>query len=151
MSEFSQKAIKLNTAIDDNLDRLFFYQEALDVAIQDGSLAGVIYCRSEIVERTKLFYVLYRRLQRMCGVVKSGSITDADIEAARAYPIEDLIEGIQRGRVRCPFHNDKTPSMQIKNNKAYCYGACKETWDSVSFLQKKDGISFTEAVKRLLA
>jgi hypothetical protein len=150
MSEFSQKAIKLNTAIDENVIWLFFHQEMLDVAIDEGSLASTVYHRSEIEERTQLFYTLFRRLQRMCGVIKEGSITDADIEAARTYPIEDLTGNPTRGWVRCPFHNDKTPSMQIKNNKAYCYGACKKTWGPIEYLMQKENISFTEAVKRLL-
>lgn len=109
-----------------------------------------IYYRQEIDADIKRLGVLSRKLDRMCGIIKPGSITDEDIEAAKAYPIEELIEGVDRNTAICPFHQEKTPSLHIKNNKAYCYGSCKKTWDTVSFLMQKEGISFVEAVRRLI-
>ncbi len=51
----------------------------------------------------------------------------------------------------CPFHNEKTPSMQISTQKQiwHCFG-CGEGGDVFSFVQKYENIDFKEAV-RLLA
>ena len=52
----------------------------------------------------------------------------------------------------CPFHNEKTPSFSIKesNNEAmwHCFGACGESGDIISFIQKKDNVSVQEATKK---
>jgi len=49
-------------------------------------------------------------------VIRKGQITPEQISQARDYPIESLIE-LKRGKARCPFHNDKTPSLSVKNNR----------------------------------
>lgn len=50
----------------------------------------------------------------------------------------------------CPFHDEKTPSFSINPEKQlfYCFG-CKEGGNIFSFLQKKENLSFIEAVKTL--
>lgn len=50
----------------------------------------------------------------------------------------------------CPFHDEKTPSFQVTPSRGlyYCFG-CGEGGDSISFLQKKENLSFVEAVERL--
>ncbi len=53
---------------------------------------------------------------------------------------------------RCPFHNDKTPSMVVNAEKGlwHCFG-CGEGGDVIAFLMKIERLSFIEAVKRLAA
>jgi DNA primase len=29
------------------------------------------------------------------------------------------------GKIHCPFHDDRTPSLQIYRHDWYCYGACR--------------------------
>ena len=50
----------------------------------------------------------------------------------------------------CPFHMEKTPSFAVSPEKGvyHCFG-CNEGGDAISFLMKKEGISFTEALKEL--
>ena len=50
----------------------------------------------------------------------------------------------------CPFHDEKTPSFQVTPSRGfyYCFG-CGEGGDVITFLQKIDNLSFTEAVQAL--
>ena len=52
----------------------------------------------------------------------------------------------------CPFHNEKTPSFNINQTKGFyhCFG-CDESGDAIKFVQKMEGLSFVEAVKKLAA
>ena len=51
----------------------------------------------------------------------------------------------------CPFHDEKTPSFQVTPSRGYwyCFGACGEGGDVITFMQKIDNLSFVEAVERL--
>ena len=50
----------------------------------------------------------------------------------------------------CPFHEEKTPSffVNIHTNSYHCFG-CGEHGNAISFVMKKEGISFAEAVRKL--
>ncbi len=50
----------------------------------------------------------------------------------------------------CPFHEDHHPSLVVNQEKQYftCF-ACGEKGDVIHFLQKIEGLSFKEAVKKL--
>ena len=50
----------------------------------------------------------------------------------------------------CPFHHEKTPSFNIQPSKGFyhCFG-CGESGDAIKFVQKMDGLTFPEAVKKL--
>lgn len=50
----------------------------------------------------------------------------------------------------CPFHHEKTPSFVVNpaHESFKCFG-CGESGDIFSFLQKYDGLTFTDAVKQL--
>ena len=52
----------------------------------------------------------------------------------------------------CPFHNEKTPSFNINTAKGFyhCFG-CGESGDAIKFVQKYEGLSFAEAVRKLAA
>jgi len=84
--------------------------------------------------------------------VAQNHITDADIERAKEYPIEELYPGdLTRGTLkkgRCPFHSEKTASFFIKNNRYRCYG-CGVYGDSIDFYQKLHNVTFKEAIRQL--
>jgi DNA primase len=88
-----------------------------------------------------------------------GRIRDADIAAVRERArIEQIVgeyvslRNAGGGSLKglCPFHDEKSPSFHITPARGmfFCFG-CHEGGDVISFVQKIDQLSFTEAVERL--
>lgn len=52
----------------------------------------------------------------------------------------------------CPFHNEKTPSFTVNDDKGFyhCFG-CGAHGDAIDFEREQSGLSFREAVERLAA
>ena len=52
----------------------------------------------------------------------------------------------------CPFHNEKTPSFTVSEEKGFyhCFG-CGAHGDVIGFVMRTEGLSFPEAVERLAA
>ncbi|HKS92899.1 MAG TPA: CHC2 zinc finger domain-containing protein, partial [Tepidiformaceae bacterium] len=73
----------------------------------------------------------------------------------------DLVEYIGRStrlqksgrnfRGLCPFHTEKTPSFYVFTDRGTwrCFGSCGEGGDLFSFVQKRDGVEFKEALREL--
>jgi DNA primase len=91
----------------------------------------------------------------------AGRIRDEDIAAVRERsPVDEVIgEYLQLksaggGSVKglCPFHDEKTPSLNVTPSRGlwYCHG-CAEGGDVIKFVQKIDALSFVEAVEKLAA
>jgi hypothetical protein len=117
-----------------------------DKAIEKGELGAVVHCVGKI---KKLVAILikaqnagYYRRQNM-----GGDITNEMIRRAQEYPMDSLIE-VKRGMARCPFHEEKTGSFSVHNNRGHCFG-CNWYGDTIAFLMKRDSLTFPEAVKRL--
>ncbi len=63
------------------------------------------------------------------------------------------IKLIRRGRNYvglCPFHNEKSPSFSVSEEKGFyhCFG-CSESGGVIDFVMKTEGLSFPEAVEKL--
>lgn len=78
---------------------------------------------------------------------KEGVITEAQIQHAREYPLENLIDH-RKFMAKCPFHPDKTASMYLKNNFYHCFG-CQANGDTIDFVMKSKNLTFPEAVRYL--
>ncbi len=54
---------------------------------------------------------------------------------------------------RCPFHDDRTPSLVIDpvQNLWHCLGACQQGGDAIRWVEVAEGVGFVEAVARLRA
>lgn len=79
-------------------------------------------------------------------------ISDADIVAAREYPLERLlaVELTKFGYVKCRWHDDKKPSMLVKKGYGWCF-SCSTWADSIKWLVEVDQMSFADAVRYLRA
>ena len=86
-------------------------------------------------------------------------ITEATLEEIKArIDLADLVAsyGIAvktagaAKKACCPFHHEKTPSFVINETRGYyhCFG-CGESGDAIKFVQKMDGLTFVEAVRKL--
>jgi DNA primase len=91
----------------------------------------------------------------------AGRIRDEDVGTVREHsPIADVVgeylqlrnAGGNSLKGLCPFHEEKTPSFNVTPSRGlyYCF-SCAEGGDVISFVQKVDSLSFTEAVERLAA
>jgi DNA primase catalytic core len=87
-------------------------------------------------------------------------IPDAEIERLKAeVSLVRLVESAgvkleKRGADhvgRCPFHDDKTPSLVITpaKNLWRCFGACDAGGDVIAWVMKREGVSFRHAVELL--
>lgn len=84
------------------------------------------------------------------NVGKGNRITQGDIERAKAYPIESLLPNTHNNKTNCisGTHEDKHPSMDIRNNFAYCY-SCGWHGDTIAIFVKLHGTDFVTSVKTL--
>jgi len=78
-----------------------------------------------------------------------GSITQQDIEIAKEYSFDNLID-FKHGKTLCPFHNEKTPSFNWnkKNNTVKCFG-CGWYGDTIKYVMETESVGFIQAVKML--
>jgi hypothetical protein len=83
----------------------------------------------------------------------SGGITKSDIQRARDYDFRILLPdgSIRNNTYLCPFHNDTQPSMvyNYKRNVVRCY-SCNKSWDTIQFVMDKEGLTFPQAVRKLI-
>jgi DNA primase len=65
----------------------------------------------------------------------------------------DLKRAGRTYKALCPFHSEKTPSFVVfpDTQSWRCFGACGEGGDVFSFLMKKNGWDFVDALKTLAA
>jgi hypothetical protein len=108
---------------------------------------GVI---KKYINHSKKIIKNYEKGIRLLKPVKSkNGITDEMIQRAKQFSISELLTTPIRGNVtNCIAHEDKNPSMNIKNNWAFCY-ACKFKGDSISVYMRLNGVDFKTAVKNL--
>ena len=90
----------------------------------------------------------------MAGLIKREDV-DAVRDKAR---IEEIVgeqvtlraAGVGSMKGLCPFHDERSPSFHVRPQvgRWHCFG-CNEGGDVISFVQKMDGLGFSEAVEYL--
>ncbi len=91
----------------------------------------------------------------------AGRIRREDIDAVRERTrIDEVVgehvtlrpAGVGSLKGLCPFHDERSPSFHVRPQvgRYHCFG-CGEGGDAFEFLQKVDGVTFSEAVERLAA
>ncbi len=88
----------------------------------------------------------------------AGRIRDDDIQTVREKAkIEEVVSGYVTlrnaggGSLKglCPFHEEKSPSFNVRPGRGFhCFG-CGEGGDVIGFVMKIDGLTFIESVERL--
>jgi DNA primase len=88
----------------------------------------------------------------------AGRIRDDDIQTVREKAkIEEVVSGYVTlrnaggGSLKglCPFHDEKSPSFNVRPGRGFhCFG-CGEGGDVIAFVMKIDGVTFVDAVERL--
>lgn len=58
------------------------------------------------------------------------------------------IEG-SRLKYKCPFHNDRNPSMTIKDDLIRCWSCMGKSINVIDFVMNYENINFVEAIKKL--
>ncbi len=91
----------------------------------------------------------------------AGRIRAEDVALVKERTsIEDVVRehvtlrpaGVGSLKGLCPFHDEKSPSFHVRPllGVFHCFG-CDESGDAISFVQKVDHLTFTEAIERLAA
>lgn len=56
----------------------------------------------------------------------------------------------KRGKILCPFHDEKTPSFHVYEDGFKCYG-CQEYGDNIAFVSKLEAVAPLEAARMIAA
>lgn len=97
--------------------------------------------------------------QKFCSnviVQDKNYITKDLIDSVKNIPIDVIISqylGLSlsdKGYIKCPFHNDKWPSLKVyvETNSFYCYG-CRAWGTPIEFAAKLYNLSNKEAISQL--
>ncbi|WP_427016908.1 DNA primase [Pseudarthrobacter sp. P1] len=90
----------------------------------------------------------------MAGLIKREDIDEVRTRTDLKEVVDGYVTlksaGIGSYKGLCPFHDERSPSFHVRPQMGFfhCFG-CQESGDVISFIQKMDHISFSEAVEKL--
>src|SRR4051812_48744318 len=96
---------------------------------------------------------LARNLEYVNSVIGQETLDRVRREIGIVELIGQTVRLQKRGRSHvgvCPFHKEKTPSFHVNPERGfyYCFG-CHESGDAIKFVQRIEGLEFSEAVREL--
>lgn len=126
-----------------DLTRKRFFKECKELAQRTDDFT---YWHEQYIE------TIEKRLNRLGMEVKilvgkSDNLSPEKIARARQFPIGELIQ-VRRGMALCPFHNERTPSFDVRKNFYHCYG-CGVSGDVIDLAMKLRNLTFKQAVDSL--
>jgi DNA primase len=85
--------------------------------------------------------------------MNSNKLTNEDIQRLRNIRINNIIGVVDSNRnvsIRCPFHNEKTPSFILyPDNSFHCFGCNKNGQGAIDFCMEL-GYTFVQACGELV-
>ncbi|SKC49216.1 DNA primase [Okibacterium fritillariae] len=90
----------------------------------------------------------------MAGLIRQSDIDEVKARTNIADVVGEYVSlksaGVGSMKGLCPFHDERSPSFHVRPQVGFyhCFG-CGESGDVISFLQKMDHVTFTDAVERL--
>jgi DNA primase len=164
--ELSEKPIEAETinAAKDNI-RMFksFLKDLQQKKVEDQNAGRATFqyeylCRplEDIIEDQQRIVARIHNNRSPVGEPVNG-VSAADIARAKSVGMVSLFAGKlsplqgHRRTGKCPFHKEDTASFTIytNQNRFFCYG-CSAGGDTIEFMMKLEGLTFQDAVKRLL-
>lgn len=121
------------------------YRDYADAAAQDQPDRFLILSGVHDLEKRR--DRLSWELKALSGKVKQDGLELYQIEKARTYPLENLVE-TRKSWMLCPLHKDRHPSMLVKNGFGYCF-SCGGHLDSIGYMMQVRGLTFRQAVEAL--
>ena len=106
-------------------------------------------------ETRNIFFDLERedyveKKRKLKLILESKNDLLSDLDKAKAYPVENLLEFNGSGFAKCPFHREKTGSFfyNKNSNTAYCFGGCGKK-DVLDIYMEINKVSLLEAINKL--
>ncbi len=135
------------------IEKEVVYQGSLNKSLSLAKKDITTYFLKQVISTSKKNEESYRRELKRLKAAPSNNpelITDDDIETARNYPIDKVIE-FKHGRCKGFCHDgDSELSMShfVKGNKVKCF-VCDRSFSALDVLIERDNYSFIDAVKEL--
>ena len=102
-------------------------------------IKGCLTSSSKIIDKLELQSKVFKAENK-------NGITDEMIQKAKDYPITILLpDTVHKNFTRCISHEDRHPSMGIKNNRVRCF-VCGFGGDSIDVYQLLNNANFRQAV-----
>jgi hypothetical protein len=124
--------------------RARYLGERIDEWLEEGGELARHWCKEALEEMTYL--------EKHCRYTNcnKNDITQEQIQQARLFPIDKLIEFDRQGKALAFCHPDKAPSLRWnrKHNRAHCF-PCQRSYDSIGVLMTRDKMKFVDAVRSL--
>lgn len=83
-------------------------------------------------------------------LVSTKNVSPEQIAMAKLVPISTLMNVGRNKKTLCPWHDDRDPSLVIKNNRAWCF-PCNRGGDVIDLYMVLNRCDMVTAVKALLA